>query len=104
MGAGNAAMLSAVQPRSDCQDHAAQPNALKVPLASEWGAPVRLRIPTKLGFKSAKNLQAIEVTHVFPGGYWEDQGYDLFPASDRVVVVRNSGDSAGRARSSLTIL
>ena len=48
------------------------------PLAPEWGAPVRLRIPTKLGFKSAKNLQAIEVTHVFPGGFWEDQGYDWF--------------------------
>ena len=48
------------------------------PLAPEWGAPVRLRIPTKLGFKSAKNLQAIEVTHIYPGGYWENQGYDWF--------------------------
>ena len=48
------------------------------PLAPEWGAPVRLRIPTKLGFKSAKNLQAIEVTHMFPGGFWENQGYDWF--------------------------
>jgi DMSO/TMAO reductase YedYZ molybdopterin-dependent catalytic subunit len=48
------------------------------PLTPEWGAPVRLRIPTKLGFKSAKNLQAIEVTHIFPGGYWENQGYDWF--------------------------
>src|SRR5450755_1490276 len=27
------------------------------PLAPEWGAPVRLRIPTKLGFKSAKNIK-----------------------------------------------
>jgi DMSO/TMAO reductase YedYZ molybdopterin-dependent catalytic subunit len=48
------------------------------PLAPEWGAPVRLRIPTKLGFKSAKNLQAIEVTRTYPGGYWENQGYDWF--------------------------
>ena len=48
------------------------------PLAPEWGAPVRLRIPTKLGFKSAKNLQAIEVTRVYPGGFWENQGYDWF--------------------------
>jgi len=48
------------------------------PLAPEWGAPLRLRIPTKLGFKSAKNLQAIEVTNAFPGGYWEKQGYDWF--------------------------
>ena len=48
------------------------------PLAPEWGAPVRLRIPTKLGFKSAKNLQAIEVTRTYPGGLWENQGYDWF--------------------------
>ena len=50
------------------------------PLAPEC-APVRLRIPTKLGFKSAKNLQAIEVTHIFPGGYWENQGYNWFGGS-----------------------
>jgi DMSO/TMAO reductase YedYZ molybdopterin-dependent catalytic subunit len=48
------------------------------PLAPQWGAPLRLRIPTKLGFKSAKNLQAIEVTNKYPGGYWENQGYDWF--------------------------
>jgi len=51
------------------------------PLAPEWGAPVRLRIPTKLGFKSAKNIQAISVTNTYPGGYWEDQGYDWFSGS-----------------------
>jgi DMSO/TMAO reductase YedYZ molybdopterin-dependent catalytic subunit len=48
------------------------------PLAPQWGAPLRLRIPTKLGFKSAKNLQSIEVTNTYPGGYWENQGYDAF--------------------------
>jgi len=47
-------------------------------LEPQWGAPVRLRIPTKLGFKSAKNIEAIEVTNTFPGGYWEKQGYDWF--------------------------
>jgi DMSO/TMAO reductase YedYZ molybdopterin-dependent catalytic subunit len=51
------------------------------PLSPEWGAPVRLRIPTKLGFKSAKNLQAIEVTNNYPGGFWEDQGYNWFSGS-----------------------
>jgi DMSO/TMAO reductase YedYZ molybdopterin-dependent catalytic subunit len=51
------------------------------PLAPEWGTPVRLRIPTKLGFKSAKNLQTISVTNAYPGGYWEDQGYDWFSGS-----------------------
>lgn len=48
------------------------------PLAAQWGAPLRLRIPVKLGFKSAKNLQSIEVTNTFPGGFWEKQGYDWF--------------------------
>jgi DMSO/TMAO reductase YedYZ molybdopterin-dependent catalytic subunit len=48
------------------------------PLAPQWGAPLRLRIPTKLGFKNAKNLQSIEVTNTYPGGYWENQGYDWF--------------------------
>jgi len=48
------------------------------PLAPQWGAPLRLRIPTKLGFKNAKNLEATEVTNKYPGGYWEDQGYDRF--------------------------
>ncbi|MGH7042618.1 MAG: molybdopterin-dependent oxidoreductase [Acetobacteraceae bacterium] len=51
------------------------------PLAPEWGAPLRLRIPIKLGFKSAKNLQAIEVTDTYPGGYWENQGYNWFSGS-----------------------
>jgi DMSO/TMAO reductase YedYZ molybdopterin-dependent catalytic subunit len=53
----------------------------RAPLTPQWGAPLRLRIPTKLGFKSAKNLQAIEVTNTYPGGYWEDQGYDWFSGS-----------------------
>ena len=47
-------------------------------LTPEWGSPLRLRIPIKLGFKSAKNLQSIEVTNTFPGGFWEKQGYDWF--------------------------
>jgi DMSO/TMAO reductase YedYZ molybdopterin-dependent catalytic subunit len=48
------------------------------PLAPQWGAPLRLRIPIKLGFKSAKNLEAIEVSNTYPGGYWENQGYGWF--------------------------
>ena len=51
------------------------------PLAPEWGAPLRLRIPTKLGFKSAKNIKTISVTNAYPGGYWEDQGYNWFSGS-----------------------
>ncbi len=51
------------------------------PLSPQWGAPVRLRIPTKLGFKNPKNIAAITVTNQNPGGYWEDQGYNWFSGS-----------------------
>jgi DMSO/TMAO reductase YedYZ molybdopterin-dependent catalytic subunit len=51
------------------------------PLTPEWGAPVRLRIPTKLGFKNPKNIASITVTNDYPGGYWEDQGYNWFSGS-----------------------
>ena len=47
-----------------------------LPTAS--GFPLRLRVPTKLGFKSAKHVAAIFVTNTNPGGYWEDQGYNWF--------------------------
>jgi DMSO/TMAO reductase YedYZ molybdopterin-dependent catalytic subunit len=53
----------------------------RAPLTPEWGAPLRLRIPTKLGFKSAKNLQSIEVTNSYPGGFWGNQGYNWFSGS-----------------------
>ena len=46
-----------------------------------FGAPVRLRIPTKLGFKSAKYLSSVFVSNTKPGGYWEDQGYNWFSGS-----------------------
>jgi len=42
------------------------------------GAPVRIVMPTKLGYKSAKWIQKLVVTNEKPGGYWEDQGYDWF--------------------------
>lgn len=48
------------------------------PLPTAFGAPCRLRIPTKLGFKNAKFINAISVTNDYPGGYWEDQGYNWF--------------------------
>ncbi len=54
---------------------------LGAPLAPQWGAPVRLRTPVKLGFKSAKNLAELFVTNTYPGGYWENQGYDAYSGS-----------------------
>jgi len=53
----------------------------QVPLTATWGAPLRLRIPTKLGFKNPKYITAITITDENPGGYWEDQGYNWFSGS-----------------------
>lgn len=49
------------------------------PLTREHGAPLRLQIPTKVGYKQAKYLTELRVTHVLDKvGYWEDQGYSWF--------------------------
>lgn len=42
---------------------------------------MKLRMPTKLGYKNPKYIQAIFVTNTYPGGYWEDQGYNWFGGS-----------------------
>jgi DMSO/TMAO reductase YedYZ molybdopterin-dependent catalytic subunit len=49
------------------------------PLTREHGAPLRLQIPTKVGYKQAKYLINLSVTNVLARvGYWEDQGYSTF--------------------------
>ena len=51
------------------------------PLERGHGAPLRLQMPTKLGYKQAKYLQTIRVTNVLTAGkqgYWEDQGYSWY--------------------------
>ena len=49
------------------------------PLTREHGAPVRLNIPTKIGYKQAKYLTSLKATNVLDRvGYWEDQGYSWF--------------------------
>lgn len=50
-------------------------------LPPKYGFPMKLRMPTKLGFKNPKHIVAIDVTNTFPGGYWEDQGYNWFAGS-----------------------
>jgi DMSO/TMAO reductase YedYZ molybdopterin-dependent catalytic subunit len=50
-------------------------------LPPKYGFPMKLRIPTKLGFKNPKHIAAIFVTNTYPGGYWEDQGYNWFSGS-----------------------
>jgi DMSO/TMAO reductase YedYZ molybdopterin-dependent catalytic subunit len=50
-------------------------------LPAKYGFPMKVRMPTKLGFKNPKHVVAISVTNEDPGGYWEDQGYNWFSGS-----------------------
>ncbi|WP_425269255.1 molybdopterin-dependent oxidoreductase [Janthinobacterium svalbardensis] len=50
-------------------------------LPPKYGYPMKLRMPTKLGYKNPKHIQAIFVTNTYPGGYWENQGYNWFGGS-----------------------
>ena len=50
-------------------------------LPRKYGFPMKLRIPTKLGYKNPKHIVEIFVTNEYPGGYWEDQGYNWFGGS-----------------------
>jgi DMSO/TMAO reductase YedYZ molybdopterin-dependent catalytic subunit len=57
-------------------------NGAPVPIAN--GAPVRMRIERKLGYKQPKYVHTIELVDGYAGfaggkgGYWEDQGYDWY--------------------------
>jgi DMSO/TMAO reductase YedYZ molybdopterin-dependent catalytic subunit len=57
-------------------------NGAPIPIAN--GAPVRMRIERKLGYKQPKYVHAIEVVDGYAGfgggkgGYWEDLGYDWY--------------------------
>lgn len=54
------------------------------PVSVANGAPVRVRIERKLGYKQPKYVRMIEVVDGYGafgaghGGYWEDQGYDWY--------------------------
>ncbi|MEO8307386.1 MAG: molybdopterin-dependent oxidoreductase [Pseudomonadota bacterium] len=50
-------------------------------LPRKYGYPMKLRMPTKLGYKNPKHIAALYVTNKNPGGYWEDQGYNWFGGS-----------------------
>ncbi len=66
-------MPSALHPQTQLTlkfDHQTLPQA--------YGFPVRIRIPTKLGFKNPKYVSAMWVQNNDAGGYWENQGYNWF--------------------------
>ncbi|MBB5045583.1 DMSO/TMAO reductase YedYZ molybdopterin-dependent catalytic subunit [Rhodopseudomonas rhenobacensis] len=50
-------------------------------LPRAYGYPMKIRVPTKLGFKNPKYVVAMDVTNDYKGGYWEDQGYNDFSGS-----------------------
>jgi len=50
-------------------------------LPRAYGFPMKIRMPTKLGYKNPKYVVAMEVTNTDHGGYWEDQGYNWFGGS-----------------------
>jgi DMSO/TMAO reductase YedYZ molybdopterin-dependent catalytic subunit len=50
----------------------------RAPITDPFGFPLRLRTATKLGFKNPKWITAMEVTNDYPGGYWEDRGFNWF--------------------------
>jgi DMSO/TMAO reductase YedYZ molybdopterin-dependent catalytic subunit len=50
-------------------------------LPAKYGYPMKIRMPTKLGYKNPKHVHVIHVTNSYPGGYWEDQGYNWFGGS-----------------------
>jgi len=47
-------------------------------LPRAYGFPMKIRMPTKLGFKNPKYVVSLVVTNDNRGGYWEDQGYNWF--------------------------
>lgn len=48
------------------------------PLPRRHGFPLKLRVPTKLGFKNPKHIGEIEIGNDYTGGYWETYGYNWF--------------------------
>jgi DMSO/TMAO reductase YedYZ molybdopterin-dependent catalytic subunit len=47
-------------------------------LPRDYGFPMKLRVPTKLGFKNPKHIVSITVDRTDNGGYWETYGYNRF--------------------------
>ena len=50
-------------------------------LPKKYGFPMKIRVPTKLGFKNPKYIMSMFVSNDYTGGYWEDQGYNWFSGS-----------------------
>jgi hypothetical protein len=68
----------ATRPRGNARfgRNARDPAAAFIWGVDPFGFPLRLRTSTKLGFKNPKWITSIEVTNTYPGGYWEDRGFN----------------------------
>ena len=47
-------------------------------IGDPFGYPLRLRTSTKLGYKNAKWIKAIEVTNEFRDTYWSERGFNWY--------------------------
>ena len=50
-------------------------------LPRKYGFPMKVRIPTKLGFKNPKHVMEMAVINNYNPGYWEEMGYNWFSGS-----------------------
>jgi DMSO/TMAO reductase YedYZ molybdopterin-dependent catalytic subunit len=48
------------------------------PLSWDHGAPLRLVAPMKYGVKNLKRIGTVRYTHVRPGDFWFERGYDWY--------------------------
>jgi DMSO/TMAO reductase YedYZ molybdopterin-dependent catalytic subunit len=48
------------------------------PLTQKHGAPLRLHMPTKYGYKQIKRIGLIAYTNTKPDDYWTKLGYDWY--------------------------
>ena len=75
---GSIDMPTALHPQTQMTFRFGKTNEI---LPRSYGFPMKIRIPTKLGFKNPKHVTKMFVTNDYPGGYWEDQGYNWFSGS-----------------------
>jgi hypothetical protein len=50
-------------------------------LPREFRDPMKIRLPTRIGFKNSKAAVALSVANVYPSGFWEDNRPNRFSGS-----------------------
>jgi DMSO/TMAO reductase YedYZ molybdopterin-dependent catalytic subunit len=56
-------------------------------LPPKCGFPMRVRMPTKLGYKNPKHIVAITVTNEHPGGHWETRATTSSAVPDGITIL-----------------